>query len=191
MQSEEFLELSKKNQVYSKQLQYHYLSDHGQQEFDVLMSVLFTERLIKHSPMLIHVGNLLMLYLKPCEVYHILIELINSSKANYQDKEAQSRIRWHFTFDKSEYFKLITTFIKSYLKTTLFKKRSTLRHMKKINFEFNQYADASFRTLGTQFLSLPVAVDMLMMFLAEGTKIIFRYTYAILKCNKAFVKSCK
>ena len=29
-----------------------------------------------------------------------------------------------------------------------------------------------------------------MMFLQEGTKIIFRYTYAILKCQKKFVKSC-
>lgn len=28
------------------------------------------------------------------------------------------------------------------------------------------------------------------MFLQEGTKIIFRYTYAILKCQKKFVKSC-
>ena len=42
----------------------------------------------------------------------------------------------------------------------------------------------------TRFVSLPVAVDIMMMFLLEGTKIIFRYTYAILKCQKKFVKSC-
>ena len=62
-------------------------------------------------------------------------------------------------------------------------------HMKKINFEFSEYVDHSFKTMCTEFVSLPVALDILMMFLIEGTKIIFRYTYAILKCSKSFVKS--
>lgn len=41
----------------------------------------------------------------------------------------------------------------------------------------------------THFLPLPVAIEVLMMFLIEGTKIIFRYSYAILKCQKGFVKN--
>lgn len=69
------------------------------------------------------------------------------------------------------------------------KKRSVLKHMKKINFEFSEFVDASFRTMCTEFVPLPVAIDVLMMFLLEGTKIIFRYTYAILKCSKAFLKA--
>jgi hypothetical protein len=131
------LELTKKNQVYSRQLQYHFLSDHGINQLDIIMAVLFNERHIKHSPMLIQVGAILMLYLKPAEVYHVLIELINSSKAIFQNVEQQGLIRWHFTFEKSQYFRLLTTFVKSYLNTTLRKKRSVLLHMKKINFEFS------------------------------------------------------
>lgn len=69
----------------------------------------------------------------------------------------------------------------SYLKTTVFKKRSLLKHMKKINFEFNDYVDAAFKTMCSRFVPLPVAIEIMMMFLNEGVKIIFRYTYSILK----------
>jgi len=60
--------------------------------------------------------------------------------------------------------------------------------MNKINLDFSKYVDTSFKTMMTFYLPLHVSVDILMMFLAEGTKIIFRYTYAILKCQKTFVK---
>jgi hypothetical protein len=62
------------------------------------------------------------------------------------------------------------------------KKRSVLIHLNKIGFEFSKYVDTSFKTFMTHFVNLPTALDILMMFLLEGTKIIFRYTYAVLKC---------
>lgn len=87
MQSEDFLEMTKKNQLYSKNLQYSFLSEKGLHNLDILMSILFTERHIKHSPVLIQVGALLLLFLKPAEAYHVLIELVNSSKAVWQNQE--------------------------------------------------------------------------------------------------------
>jgi hypothetical protein len=60
--------------------------------------------------------------------------------------------------------------------------------MNKIGLDFTKYVDTSFQTFMTRFLPLNVCVDILMVFLVEGTKIIFRYTYAILKQNKGFVK---
>ena len=72
--------------------------------------------------------------------------------------------------------------MKSYLNTTKRKKRSVLIHLNKIGFEFTKFVDVSFKSFLTYFVSLPVSLDLLMMFLFEGTKIIFRFTYAILKC---------
>lgn len=123
-----------------------------------------------------------MLYLKPAEVFVILSELVTSSSNAFQSTEAKALIRWHFTLEKQEYFKLLTTFVKSYLNTTKRKKRSVLIHLNKVGFEFTKYVDVSFKSFLTRFVSLPVSIDILMMFLQEGTKIIFRYTYAILKC---------
>ena len=55
-------------------------------------------------------------------------------------------------------------------------------HLNKVGFEFTKFVDESFKTFLTSFVSLPTSIDILMMFLQEGSKIIFRYTYAILKC---------
>ncbi len=57
--------------------------------------------------------------------------------------------------EKQEYFKLLTTFVKSYLNTTKRKKRSVLIHLNKIGFEFTKYVDVSFKTFLTRFVTLP------------------------------------
>jgi hypothetical protein len=53
--------------------------------------------------------------------------------------------------------------------------------MSKIGFEFQEYSAATFDTLVARFLPLYIATDVLMMYLVEGVKIIFRYAYAVLK----------
>ena len=62
--------------------------------------------------------------------------------------------------------------------------------MNKTGFDFSKYVDICFKSCLTYFISLPIAIDMLMVYLIEGVKIFFRYTYAVMKCNKAFIKKC-
>jgi hypothetical protein len=107
----------------------------------------------------------------------------------FKNSEQQALLRWHFTFERGQYFKLLSTFVRSYMDTTVRKKRSVLLHFNKIGFDFNRYIDMAFKSLLSYFVPLPVAVEVLMMFLVEGNKILFRYAYALLKCNKKFIKS--
>ena len=100
-----------------------------------------------------------------------------------------SKIRWHFYHDKTQHYKLLSTFIGSYLRVTLLGKRSLLDHFEKIGFDFNKLVDIAFKTFLCHFLPLPVALEVLMCFLTEGVKIIYRYTYAILKYHKNFIKT--
>lgn len=62
--------------------------------------------------------------------------------------------------------------------------------MNKIGFDFNKFVDASFKSLCSNFVPLPIAIDILMAYLVEGVKVIFRYTYATMKSHKDFIKSC-
>ena len=62
--------------------------------------------------------------------------------------------------------------------------------MNKIGFDLNKLVDISFKTLSGYFVPLPVALDILMAYLVEGVKILFRYTYGVMKCHKKFIKSC-
>ena len=85
---------------------------------------------------------------------------------------------------------MLSVFVKSYLKTTIRGKRSILVHLNKIGFDFSRYVDVAFKSLLTSFVSLPIAIDILCMYLVEGVKILFRYTYAVMKVNKSFIKKC-
>lgn len=116
--------------------------------------------------------------------------MVESSQEAFKSQDSVALIRWHFTYEKGQYFKLLSTFVKSYLNTTVRKKRSVLLHMNNIGFDFTKYVDASFKSVIGQFVPLPMALDILMMYLIEGVKIIFRYTYAVLKFHKAYVKKC-
>lgn len=138
---------------------------------------------------MVQVASLLLIYLKPAEVYHVLAELVTTSQDMFKRVETQALLRWHFTFERAQYFKLLGTFVRSYMDTTMRKKRSLLLHFNKINFDFTRFVDTAFKSLLTYFVPLPVAVEVLMMFLVEGNKILFRYTYALLKCNKKFIKA--
>lgn len=151
--------------------------------------MLFASKGIKNSPYLVSAANILLVFLKPGEVYLVLDHLIRESDELQKNQTDLSRIRWHFTTEKTLYSKMLSTFITSYLETTYYKKRSILLHFKKISFDFSRYVDVSFKTMNFYFLPINVAFDVMMCFLAEGVKIIYRYTYAILKLNKDFIKS--
>jgi hypothetical protein len=123
-------------------------------------------------------------------VYHLIMELIERSTEQFKTKEGKALLKWHLTVDKHHYFKLLGTFIKSYLKTTVRGKRSILQHMTLIGYDFSRYVDLAFKNFLTNFVSLPIALDILMMYLNEGVKIVFRYAYAVIKANKEKIKAC-
>jgi hypothetical protein len=54
------------------------------QDFEILLGIIFYERQIKYSPILVQVAALLFLYLKPAEVYHLLSELISNSNESHK-----------------------------------------------------------------------------------------------------------
>ena len=72
--------------------------------------------------------------------------------------------------------------------TTLRKKRSLATHMSQIKFQLRNYSSVTFDTIGARFMPLYMAIDVMLMYLVEGVKIIFRYAYAILKTHKDFIK---
>ena len=70
-------------------------------------------------------------------------------------------------------------------------KRSLLDHMQKIDFDFYKLTDISFKSMLGHFVPFHIALDILMAYLDEGVKILYRYTYAIMKQNKQFIKTLK
>lgn len=116
-------------------------------------------------------------------------ELIKASKDQLVSEEMKNAIRWHLPLGEEDMSRMHQAFGYSYVMTTLRKKRSLAAHMRSINFDLKDYAEAAFDSLGTEFLPLYIMTDFLLMYLVEGVKIVFRYSYAILKHHKTFIKA--
>ena len=76
---EDFVTHTKKAQLATKSLEYSFLNEEGTHQLEIMLALLFKERQIKHSPMMVQVASLLLIFLKPSEVYHVLIALVNTS----------------------------------------------------------------------------------------------------------------
>lgn len=100
MAGDDFLEHTKQAKLASKSLEYHFLNEKGLHELEIILALLFKEGHIKHSPMMISVASLLLIFLKPSEVYHVMSELVHSSQEMFKQPEQQALIRWHFTTEK-------------------------------------------------------------------------------------------
>ena len=98
-------------------------------------------------------------------------------------------LRWHFTISQQLYNKTLASYIDSYLRVTLKKRRSVINHCRNIGFDFTQFVDSCFRHFLTDFVPLSSLLDLVMIFLVEGIKSLFRMAYSITKMNKDFIKT--
>ena len=83
----EFIESTQKAQMSLKHIQYPCLSQDGHNHLEVVLALLFKERHIKHSPMMVSIASLLIIFMTPAEVYHVLVELYNSSTEAFKSVE--------------------------------------------------------------------------------------------------------
>jgi hypothetical protein len=79
----------------------------------------------------------------------------------------------------------------AYLQGVKFGERSLLVYCRENQFDFTKLVDSGFRNLMTNYLDLGNMTDLVMVFLSEGQKSLFRYQYAILKLHKDFIKGGK
>src|SRR5215217_7189085 len=100
MAGEEFLEHTVQAKLAEKQLEYKHLNEYGLRELEIMLALLFKEKHIKHSPMMVNVASLLLIFLKPSEVYHVLQKMVENSQEAFKSQESVALIRWHFTYEK-------------------------------------------------------------------------------------------
>lgn len=81
-------------------LDYDILNEKGKHNLEMILSILFKEKGIKHSPLMATLANLLLVFMKPAEVYYVLNELACKSLETFKSKELTEDIQWHFTFEK-------------------------------------------------------------------------------------------
>ena len=180
------LEIALKKQNAEENVSTHALNEKGQQALETIVFLCHKEKKFEYCPVLFEAAAMLLLYLRECEAFMVLREMIKSSVQVFKDGE-QKLIRWHLSFHRREFYKIIGTFLQSYIETTRLKKRSVLVKLNKTKVDINKLVDEFYTSFYHTFLPFPIVVDIFMRFLCEGTKVLLRYTYALLKVHKPFI----
>ena len=139
---------------------------------------------------LVQLAGILMLIMPVHEVYFLLQLLIQNTKKIFSEKR-QDALRWHIPLDQKSFQKTVSTYLTAYMQGVTFGERSLLVYCRDNHFDFTQLVDSGFRTLMTNYLNLDNMTDLILVFLSEGQKSLFRYLYAILKIHKDFIKNNK
>lgn len=100
-------------------------------------------------------------------------------------------MHWYFPVDMSSYSRDLATFVDAYLKSTLRKKRTILKHCKDIHFDFTKFVDGGFKTFLTNYLPLTTMLEFLIIFIVEGREGLYRFMYGLLKSQKEYIVSIK
>lgn len=98
-------------------------------------------------------------------------------------------MRWHFAFTKAGHYHMLNTFIRSYIDTTKFKKRSILIKLHSIKYDVNELLDEMFKYLFTTFLSADHSIDIFTFYFSEGVKVLFRFANGVMRNHKETIKS--
>ena len=132
--------------------------------------------------------QLLMIYLSPAEVYAV-VEVLRIGTQEKSNANEMDSLRWHFTISQELYNKTLASYVESWLRITMKKRRSVLDHCGKIGFDFTKFVDACFRRFLADFVPLSSLLDCLLIYLVEGIKSLYRLTYSVTKINKEFIKT--
>lgn len=187
----EEIEIAKEDAPSLPFLHTHCLNKTGLDNLEVVVHLLYKEKFIEYSPILINTIAILLIYLPVEEAYCVVQKMMEKSATLLGDPKTKKLMRWYFTFTKMDYCQTLGTFIQSYIDTTRLKKRSILIHLQSIGFDINELLDEFIKYFFTSFLSFDYVVDIFTFYYLEGAKVIFRFVYAILKVHKKNIKSLK
>jgi hypothetical protein len=71
----------------------------------MILCILFKQHGIKHSPIIASFASLLLIFMRPSEVYYTLIKMTEFSEEALKSEETMQNLCWYFTFDKIQYLK--------------------------------------------------------------------------------------
>lgn len=87
IQGEDFFNFTKKAKRASKNLDYDILNEKGMHDLEMILAILIKETGIKHSPMLVTVAHLLLVFMRPAEVYYVLSDMAVKSQEILRSEE--------------------------------------------------------------------------------------------------------
>jgi len=164
----------------------HFLNEWGMENLKNILWILEKNTLrLEYSPMLPNVVNILLMYLKPEDVYVVMNLLLKDSDRLLNIPEENSRekpteLRWHLTF-KKEQFTWAVDHVTTFCKQRSLRLGKLDSHFTKIGFNYKEFYATLLRTFFLEFLPINLVLRIFSAYLNEGIKIVFKYICGFLR----------
>ena len=155
----------------------HYLNDNGIQsvkEIQWMLSQVIPT--MEFCPLLLKLNSLLHLFCTQSEVYFILRNLVN---LNFSLKETY-KIRWHMRFNYDDNAKVITSIGDCIVELGGKSGKTILEHLDNIGITSKAVIEDMVFNFFMGYLTVQGVLRLLPFYLREGTKALYRLTYALL-----------
>lgn len=125
-----------------------------------------SQHAVQRVTILGHIGILLLIYLKPSEVYQIFLKLVDNTGRIKNNAQEKNRLRWHIPKDEFDQGQLISAFIDTWRKGSTNKK--LLKHFFDTGLNLDMILHSFFNTLMQSVMTLEQSMHIMINFLLEG-----------------------
>jgi hypothetical protein len=158
----------------------NYLKEDGEETLkEILWMLNSVIPIIEHSPIIVKITSLFLIFCNKVEVYEIMRKLL---EINYRLSETY-KIRFHFRFIYNDNYKIVTSIIQS-LKILASSIKEIFIHFESINFPIEKLIEDMVFGFFMDYFNYNGIIKLLPLFLNEGTKILYRLIFAIFKTFK-------
>ena len=159
-------------------ISYTFLNEEGINNLKELCWLLYSViPKIEFCPYLINVISLCLVFMDKEETFFCLKNII----LNDYNRKDLNMLRFKFRFSFEENYKIVHAFIKAFTQSTKNIGMEITNKMEKINFQFENLIQDMFFNFYFDYFNFTFLTVFLMCFLREGTKIFYRFAYAIFK----------
>lgn len=162
----EFLEFTAELKLVTKHLFYDFLTELGRSELEFILMYLHSKLGVQRIQFVAHIGNILMIYLPPAEVYQVLMQLVNQTYRIKKDPKENGRLRWFLPHDANDHAQLISTFIDMFMEDT--KQQVLFDKCYELELNFDIIINSLLNSMLTSVLSLDQSIHICFNFLFEG-----------------------
>jgi hypothetical protein len=169
-------------------LRFNFLTEYGKGELEFILMYMYTHHGLKRVSLLGHIGALLLVYLRPSEVYSLFMKLLDNTGKIKNNPAEKNNLRWHLPKDEQDQGQIISAFLDTFMRNTNPKESKVLiQHFFEKQISFDMILHKLFNSLCQCVMTLEQSFHILMNFMFEGQKLLFRTIFALIKLNYWFL----
>lgn len=99
---QDFHKFTKEIHQVCSNLRFDIMTEYGKNELEFILMYMHSVHGVQRVNLLGHIGNILLIYMKPSEVYQIFMKLVANTGKIKNNPAEKNRLRWHIPKDETD-----------------------------------------------------------------------------------------